>query len=122
MLKGVARVWFNSESFRMIPIFHSIRVRFHLESKNQKLRTPNRPSLRCLFCSNDLPNAQIVDEEYYHWKCQWLSVPLNKRPNTLHQSLKQCSPNNLPNLYTLLKLFATIPLSSCSCERSASAL
>ena len=45
MLKGVARVWFNSESFQTIPTFHSIRVRFHSESKNRILRTRNRPSL-----------------------------------------------------------------------------
>ena len=37
-------------------------------------------------------------------------------------SLKLCSPETLPILFTLLKLFATLPLSSCSCERSASIL
>ena len=45
MLKGLARVWFNSESFQTIPTFHSMRVRFHSESKNRILRTRNRPSL-----------------------------------------------------------------------------
>ena len=34
----------------------------------------------------------------------------------------KCCSSSLPNIYTLLKLFATIPLSSCSCEISASAL
>ena len=35
---------------------------------------------------------------------------------------KQCCPITLPNIFTLLKLFATLPLSSCACERSASVL
>ena len=54
MLKGVARVWFNSESFQTIPTFHLIRVRFHSESKNRILWTRNCPSLanmlKLLFC------------------------------------------------------------------------
>ena len=40
MLKGVARVWFNSESFQTIPTFHSIRVRFRSESKTPDSESP----------------------------------------------------------------------------------
>ena len=48
MLKGVARVWFNSESFQTIPTFHSMRVRFHSESNAQDSESPissGRPKL-----------------------------------------------------------------------------
>ena len=74
------------------------------------------------FYSDDLPNSDIIDEEFSRWKCKWLCVPLKDRPETLAESLKQCCQQTLPNIFTLLKLFATLPLSSCSCERSASAL
>ena len=74
------------------------------------------------FYSDDLPNSQIVDEEVCRWKSKWLGIPPEDRPNTLSNSLQHCCPNSLPNIYTLLKFFATLPLSSCSCERSASAL
>ncbi len=74
------------------------------------------------FYSEDLPNAGIVDEELYRWKHKWLLIPSQNRPHTLHEVLQQCSEHGFLNLFTLLKLFATIPLSSCSCERSASAL
>ena len=60
MLKGVARVWFNSESFQTIPTFHSIRVRFHSESKNRKLRTRNRPSLSIVHYSSQLGPCCVV--------------------------------------------------------------
>ena len=74
------------------------------------------------FYAGDLPNASILDEEFHIWKSRWLSVPQKDRPQTLSKSLGQCCPQSLPNIFVLLKLFATLPLSSCSCERSASAL
>ena len=75
-----------------------------------------------VFFSDDLPNPNILDEELCHWKTKWLAVKLQDRPETISDTLKQCCPTSLPNIFTLLKLFGTIPLSSCSCERSASAL
>ncbi len=74
------------------------------------------------FYSEDLPNAGIVDEEFYRWKHKWLLIPSQNRPHTLHEVLQQCSEHGFLKNFTLLKLFATIPLSSWSCERSASAL
>ncbi len=75
------------------------------------------------FNAEDLPNAGIVDEELYRWKHKCHLIPSQNRPHTLHEVLQQCSEHGFLNLFTLLKLFATIPLSSCcSCERSASAL
>jgi len=71
---------------------------------------------------NDLPNSSIVDEEYQRWKGKWMTVSIEKRPQSLAEAMKQCCPQSLPNIFTLLKLFATLPLSSCSCERSASSL
>ena len=75
-----------------------------------------------LFYKDDLPNYIIIDEELYRWRMKWLAVPIDKRPQTLTESLKSVCHSGLPNISMLLKLFATIPLSSCSCERSASAL
>lgn len=71
---------------------------------------------------DDLPNPLVVDEEFHIWKLKWLSVSMRDRPTSLHEILKQCSQHITPNLYTLLKIFATLPMTSCSCERSASAL
>ena len=74
------------------------------------------------FYKQDLPNADLVDEQYHLWKSRWLSIPKQERPQTLSDSMKHCCPESLPNINTLLKLFATLSLSSCSCERSASYL
>ena len=74
-----------------------------------------------IFYSADLPNPDIVDEEFVRWKRKWLNIP----PQSRSQSLKDClAPGvcTMPNLRVLMQLFATLPLSTCSCERSGSAL
>ena len=74
------------------------------------------------FYSSDLPNASILDEELHLWKEKWLSVSAKDRPQTITACLKNCSLHTFPNIFNLLQLFATLPLSSCSCEQSGSAL
>ena len=74
------------------------------------------------FYGDDLPNKSIIDEEYEHWKSKWIMIVPQDRPQNLSDSLKQCCSHSLPNIFTLLKLFATLPVSSCSCERSASTM
>ena len=74
------------------------------------------------FYKDDLPNSDLVDEEFHLWKSRWLAVSKEERPETINKGMQQCFPTTLPNIYALLKLFATLPLSSCSCERSASTL
>ena len=69
------------------------------------------------FYKDDLTNPDVIDEELHRWKMKWLSVLTDDRPQLLSHALKECS--SFPNIFILLKLFATLPLSSCSCERSA---
>ena len=72
------------------------------------------------FYKDDLQNPDVIDEELHRWKLKWLAMPLKDRPQNLSSTLKESG--SFPNIFTLLKLFATLPLTSCSCERSASAL
>ena len=37
-------------------------------------------------------------------------------------SLKACDPDDFPNLYFLFKIAATLPVTSCECERSISTM
>ena len=54
-----------------------------------------------LFYKTDLPNADIVDEEFCRWKRKWVRVPLPQRSQNLQDCL---SPGvcPLPNIRTLL--------------------
>ena len=74
------------------------------------------------YYKDDLPNRCIVDEEFDRWKHKWVSIPVSKRPETLNECLKESCLKSLPNLFVLLQIFATIPMTSCSCERSASGI
>ena len=72
------------------------------------------------FYKDDLQNPDVIDEELHRWKLKWLAMSFADRPQTLSSTLKE--PGSFPNIFTLLKLFVMLPLTSCSCERSASAL
>ena len=72
------------------------------------------------FYKDDLQNPDVIDEELHCWKLKWLAMPIEDRPQILSTTLKESG--SFPNIFTLLKLFATLPLTSCSCECSASAL
>ena len=41
-------------------------------------------------------------------------------PDSCAASLKACDPDDFPNQYILLKIAATLPVTSCECERSIS--
>ena len=52
----------------------------------------------------------MFDEELHCWKSKWSKIPQNDRRISLNETLKECTPDALPNVFTLLKLFATLPL------------
>lgn len=69
------------------------------------------------FYKDDFPNPDITDEEFARWKVKRLRTPIASHP----QSLQDCLNPDVCSLPNILQLFATLPLSSCMCERSASA-
>ena len=69
------------------------------------------------FYKDDLPNYDLVDEEFHVWKSKWLAVSKEERPQSISEAMLQCSPTTMPNIYTLFQPFATLPPSKCSCER-----
>ena len=70
----------------------------------------------------DLPNKDVVDIELSSWKHKWLECDEKLRPKTIASSLKKCSKDMYPNLSVLLKLAATLLVTSSECERSFSVL
>ena len=53
---------------------------------------------------------------------QWKDIPLENLPLTITATIDECNKNFLPGVYSLLQIFATIPVSSAEAERSFSAL
>ena len=45
-----------------------------------------------------------------------------ERPSSPAAAIKACDRDNFPNIFVLLQIACTIPVTSCECERSASTL
>lgn len=60
--------------------------------------------------------------EYDRWQRKWKLVPQSERPTTVTESLKSCDISIYPNIAVLLRIFATIPVSNSTAERSFSEL
>jgi len=43
-------------------------------------------------------------------------------PDSCATALKQCDEDEFPNIFTLLKILSPLPVTSCGCERSFSAM
>lgn len=71
--------------------------------------------------NHDLPSPHNLDMEFLCWKAKW-DKHEGAIPTKPHDSLLQCDFNYFPNIFTLLKIVCTVPVTSCSCERSISGL
>lgn len=57
------------------------------------------------FDKDDLSNGCVIDEEFDKWKHKWVSIPVDKRPETLNECLKESCLKSLPNIFSFKNLF-----------------
>ena len=67
----------------------------------------------------DLPTPEMIEQEILRWKMNWSSVPENERPQTCATAIKSCSSIAFPNIYTLLKIACTLPVTSVNVNASS---
>ena len=67
-------------------------------------------------------SRSVIEEEYKRWKLKWNSVPANEKPANAIDALNCCSVKSYPNITTLLRIFATLPVTTASAERTFSCL
>ena len=70
----------------------------------------------------DLINPDIVDQEITLWMKKWENVPKLQPGSTLATTIKECDEDHFPNIFVLLKIACTLPVTSCECERNFSAM
>ena len=70
----------------------------------------------------DFIKRDIVDQELLVWRRKWLTVASKDRPDTLAKAITKCDEERFPNLFVLLKIACTFPITSAECERSFSAM
>ena len=69
----------------------------------------------------DLPSPHLLSTEFRRWKTKYSSAPLDNRPNTLEGALQSCD-KDFPNIFILLVIACTLPVTTCETERSNSQL
>ena len=53
---------------------------------------------------------------------EWRKIPQENLHQNLSQTLLHVNSRSYPNIYTALKIMAVLPITSCTCERSASSV
>ncbi|XP_065667995.1 52 kDa repressor of the inhibitor of the protein kinase-like [Hydra vulgaris] len=71
---------------------------------------------------SDLPNSEALDQELMFWKRKWSVIKSEHRSNTLAKAIKICDENQYSNLFELLKIGCTLPITSTECKHSFSAM
>ena len=75
------------------------------------------------FYQNDLAcSSSSVKAEYERWKLKWLRIPHEDRPRSAIEALNECSDTDYPKISILLQIFATLPVTSSTPERTFSVL
>lgn len=64
----------------------------------------------------------VIKAEYDRWRNKWSNVSLTQRPANALDTLTVCDSLCFPNIHTLLRLFATLPVTTASSERTFSTL
>ena len=73
------------------------------------------------FYQNDLPFPERIDKELDLWETQWLTER-EIFPSNFTETLKCVDFTGYHNIKELLKILATLPITSCECERSFSGM
>ena len=64
-----------------------------------------------------------VEAEYIRWQQLWRQTDLSKRPKTVVEALQSANEfGTYPSIQTLLHIFATLPVTTSTTERSFNAL
>jgi hypothetical protein len=69
--------------------------------------------------SKDLPSAHTLETEIECWPQNWNAWKTDY-PTSLTSTLQETPFTFYPNIHTMLRVSATLPVSSCECERSFS--
>ena len=72
--------------------------------------------------SADLPSPHLLTTEFSRWKRACTSTPVEKRPDTLENALLFYDKDDYPNIFVLLLIACTLPVTTCETERSNSQL
>ncbi|KAL1444888.1 hypothetical protein MTO96_006838 [Rhipicephalus appendiculatus] len=81
-----------------------------------------QPAVEFYMADMEPRNLKVIKGEWEIWKQKWQATPPEEMPKCATQALKQCNTNLFPNISTLFKILATLPVTAAAAERSFSTL
>jgi len=70
----------------------------------------------------DLDTPSVINGELSRWFNRWSNVAKKDRPTTALAALDVCSMTDLKNIMIMLRILATLPVTTATAERSFSTL
>ena len=70
----------------------------------------------------DMPNLRTIHAELDLWEINWKNGFENVECDSVANTIQNCNKLAFPNIYVALKILATVPVTTCECERCISAL
>lgn len=74
-----------------------------------------------IYFENEVSDS-LLKAEYILWCAKWESVEKKSKPKCAMDALVSCDENFFPNIYRLIKILCTLPVSTASVERSFSTM
>ena len=71
---------------------------------------------------DDIPLASYLPAELDLWERCWIKSKVEELPQEVMSTLKLTDADMFPNITTALKILVVLPVTTCSCERTISAL
>ena len=115
----------NRFSFRQMQavkgfgIFHSIICRSKLIERKKRLS--DIVDFVSTFQS-DLPDTVTIEAQLDLWRKYWEKTDREKLPKCISTTLRQIDSKVFPAIHSMLRILGTLPMTSCTVERSASTL
>ncbi|XP_062512799.1 52 kDa repressor of the inhibitor of the protein kinase-like [Corticium candelabrum] len=108
---------FSGNQYLVHGLLHLVPSKVASESHDD---FPETLSQAADYFKDDLPHHNMLSIEYRMWVRKWKCS--DEVPTKLVDALKSCDEIQFPNIFVLLKLTLTLPVTTCECERSFSQL
>ncbi|KAF3859978.1 hypothetical protein F7725_000233, partial [Dissostichus mawsoni] len=82
--------------------------------------TKDKQEMMVSWYREDLPQPDSIDQEIHRWKVK--NQPPTLLVSTAKDTLNMINVQYYPNIHCILSIYLTLPVTTCSCERSFSAL
>ena len=72
--------------------------------------------------SDDMPSFETIHAELGLWETSWKESFEQVQYDSVASTLHNCNDLAIPNIFAALKILAVVPVTTCECEQSVSAL